>query len=261
VQSHLSTSQLHQASVVARAPSLILPIDLVIPHGKSRNARPNSTVIPAASTPPDKDVAANSLICADSEISHEIEIGGSYTLRGADVQRDARAESSHQNSGFAHNMAHVPAVKYSFDENLDTSKALKLAVGSPNAVFKSAEQKKAMQLVAAGDVDLLICDRTGGGKTAVVFGPSILENSVTVYLSPLKALQQDLQSRCKRVQLPVMLLSDMIARKEKLPARGILLVSPEHVDTEDYRNAIGAFVGNWPALPHCCRRRSYHCYE
>jgi len=139
VQSHLSTSQLHQASVVARAPSLILPIDLVIPHGKSRNARPNSTVIPAASTPPDKDEAANSLICADSEISHEIEIGGSCALRGADVQRDARAESSHQNSGFAHNMAHVPAVKYSFDENLDTSKALKLAVGSPNAVFKSAE--------------------------------------------------------------------------------------------------------------------------
>ncbi len=65
--------------------------------------------------------------------------------------------------------------------------ALRKATGT-NAEFKSEAQKEAMIAVPERRGDLAVVPATGGGKTAVVIGPCLYEEGVTVWVSPLRAL-------------------------------------------------------------------------
>ncbi len=48
-----------------------------------------------------------------------------------------------------------------------------------------------MEAVFARKADLAIMIATGGGKTAVVAGPIMMEKGVSLWLSPLKALLRE----------------------------------------------------------------------
>jgi len=114
-----------------------------------------------------------------------------------------------------------------------------MVVGSESAEFRSNVQQRGMQLVAEGICDALICDRTGEGKSAIVLGPSLFETGVTVYVSPLKSLLQDIYGRCQALQLSVVFLADVLGRSQQCPRRVVLLVSPEQVGYDDYRHIVG----------------------
>jgi len=123
--------------------------------------------------------------------------------------------------------------------------ALRLGVGSVTAEFRSDVQRKAMEVVLKGTDDILICDRTGGGKSAVVFGPCLLEAGVTVYVSPLKSLLQDISYRCRKLELQAIFFAEVISGIQPLPSTGVLLVSPEQKSTDmlsGFCGHLGGFV-------------------
>lgn len=108
-------------------------------------------------------------------------------------------------------------------------KALRLGVGNMSALFRSLQQEHAMKIVLLGRKDLLYVDRTGGGKTAVVFGPAILHSGVTVYISPLVSLQSDIKKRCACLRISTQSMQE-IRDTGTLLSKGIIILGPEHVD-------------------------------
>lgn len=95
-----------------------------------------------------------------------------------------------------------------------------------------------MSAVLESSQDILFVDRTGGGKTAIIFGPALIGNGVTVYLRPIKSLKHDLRQKCKIINLPVYDL-DEIENCSDLPEKGIVPVSPEQVGSENCSSFVG----------------------
>ncbi len=60
--------------------------------------------------------------------------------------------------------------------------AFRRATGNENAIFKSEEQRTAMGEVWKSQQDVAVLLRTGGGKTAVILGPALLEKTVTLWV-------------------------------------------------------------------------------
>lgn len=78
-----------------------------------------------------------------------------------------------------------------------TLKALRKFYDDKQAIFKSPEQAKALQLILDGKKDVLAILPTGGGKSLLFFLPTLMESGMTtVVIVPLIAVMDDLRDRC-----------------------------------------------------------------
>lgn len=105
-------------------------------------------------------------------------------------------------------------------------------------------QERAIPLVLPGDRDVIIAASTASGKTEAVFLPALThmlhqrEESLIVYISPLKALINDqfarLQRLCENLEIPVWPWhGDITAtskRKFAQKPHGVLLITPESLE-------------------------------
>jgi len=99
-------------------------------------------------------------------------------------------------------------------------------IGAPSS-FRCDAQKNAMSLVAANKSDVLVCLKTGGGKSAVVAGPILYEAGFTVWVAPLRALFDATSIWMSKCQISVFYVNqtNLIDRWEKLG--NVILVTPE----------------------------------
>jgi len=126
----------------------------------------------------------------------------------------------------------------------DLQEALRLGIGLPhgsNVQFKSEIQKHAMETVMNKKRDVLIVDRTGGGKTAIVFGPALFQLGVTIFLAPLKTLRGDIRRRCIEMKIPYQEYRDINRNGDfgNVPD-GLILISPEEVGPGHFQNIVSA---------------------
>lgn len=105
-------------------------------------------------------------------------------------------------------------------------------------------QERAIPLVLPGDRDVIIAASTASGKTEAAFLPALThmlhqrEESLIVYISPLKALINDqfarLQRLCENLEIPVWPWhGDITAtskRKFAQKPHGVLLITPESLE-------------------------------
>lgn len=105
-------------------------------------------------------------------------------------------------------------------------------------------QERAIPLVLPGDQDVIIAASTASGKTEAAFLPALThmlrqrEESLIVYISPLKALINDqfarLQRLCENLEIPVWPWhGDITAtskRKFAQKPHGVLLITPESLE-------------------------------
>ena len=101
---------------------------------------------------------------------------------------------------------------------------------------RNKSQITAMNAVARNDCDVLVCLATGAGKTAVVMGPLLYERGVTVWLTPLKALRIETESRLLTYGMSVFTVQtgvDISVVKNRMG--NVLIVSPEAVVLDKYR--------------------------
>ncbi len=97
-----------------------------------------------------------------------------------------------------------------------------------------------MIAVAERRGDLAVVFATGDGKTAVVIGPCLYEESVTVCVSPLRALLRETDMRLKNAAMQTSRLEDMNAEGDGLGR--VLLVAPEQVGLSAFRGVIESLI-------------------
>lgn len=114
--------------------------------------------------------------------------------------------------------------------------ALKRVVGA-NATWKSAAQKTALELVWEKKTDVLVVIGTGGGKTAVPVASILFEPGFTVWITPLRALRLETQSRLEKAGARVhTLLSLDLSMSDKYG--NVFLVGPESTVHPEFESSI-----------------------
>lgn len=88
-------------------------------------------------------------------------------------------------------------------------------------------QKKAMKKVLEKNGDLIYVDRTGRGKSAVVFGPAAVKACVTVLVFPLIRMREDIDKGLESVTNDGVDVRDFDISQHKFPIKGVALCSPE----------------------------------
>ena len=106
---------------------------------------------------------------------------------------------------------------------------LRLGCGKTEASFKSKEQMEALKAVGKKTNDILYIDRTGGGKSAVVLGPCMFEQSIMIYFVPLVALRCNLKARMEKLGVRCFLLHDFDKYNGVTRGPFAILCSPEDV--------------------------------
>lgn len=109
-------------------------------------------------------------------------------------------------------------------------------VTHPSATFKSEAQKMAMEAVASRLGDVAVILATGAGKTAVVAGPCLYEQGVSIWVSPLRALAWETKTRLQKAGLQVRRIRDFVV--EENGTGRVLLVSPEEVGLPEFRGVM-----------------------
>ena len=114
--------------------------------------------------------------------------------------------------------------------------ALEKVTGKDGATFRSLEQLKAMEIIAANSSDIIVILRTGEGKTAVVTGPCTTEKKVTVWITMLRALKAQVLSTFSNIGLESVELENFdVTSKTSVK---IVLASPEQVKEPRYESTI-----------------------
>ncbi|KAH0551482.1 hypothetical protein GP486_007302 [Trichoglossum hirsutum] len=113
----------------------------------------------------------------------------------------------------------------------DLQQALQQLMG-PETRFRG-KQYVALQVIMSNKSPIILVMRTGGGKSLMFILPaSIREAGTTVVITPLIALKQDMQRRCRELGLECIVWS---ARK-KIHDTCILLVTPESAVSQGFMN-------------------------
>lgn len=108
-------------------------------------------------------------------------------------------------------------------------KCLSHGTGIQTSYFRTETQRKAMKCCLERSSDILYVDRTGGGKTAVVFGPCEIELGVTVVVVPLAPLRSDMRKEARHLRIPNVDFREFQNFADGVPLQGILFCSPEDV--------------------------------
>lgn len=112
----------------------------------------------------------------------------------------------------------------------------------PNAHFKSQEQALAVSRVMARDSPLLVVLPTGGGKTDIWLLPLLSPHArITVVVTPLTVLTQDLAPRSRRVGVPTYVYGDQDDRHLSIDPpfhRGVILVTTESAISDAFITAL-----------------------
>ena len=116
-------------------------------------------------------------------------------------------------------------------------RALRLGVGAreddERVQFRSKLQEEVMHHILNRSEDVLVVDRTGGGKTALVLGPVHTQGGVTAYLVPLRALRADLERRCRESNVPIFSIHEIGFGKNIADmTKGVLFLSPEELEND-----------------------------
>ena len=119
----------------------------------------------------------------------------------------------------------MPESYLALKNGFDPEKALHRAI-SPNARWKSAEQRVAMLHVAKNKHDLLVNIQTGGGKSVTVLAPILFESGFTLWISPLRALRLETSQWMSSSKVNVYDLESVNLQRWK-ELGNIILVSPE----------------------------------
>jgi hypothetical protein len=121
----------------------------------------------------------------------------------------------------------------------DALKAIKLLFG-PSASFRSPHQKKALIKVLQGANPLVVVLPTGGGKSVLYLGPTVLgDTRTTVVVTPFVALAADTVSRCEEKGIDCV---------EWVPGccgrASIVVVGAERAVSGDFLTYLGSLVVN-----------------
>jgi hypothetical protein len=102
----------------------------------------------------------------------------------------------------------------------------------PHAVFRNEFQRDALRLLASNHPEILLVSPTGSGKTVLYVLPTLLPNAqVTIVISPLLALQQDLARRCMQweVDFTVFTTRTVLLQASAIP--NLVFVAAESAST------------------------------
>ncbi len=97
-----------------------------------------------------------------------------------------------------------------------------------------------MIAVAERRGDLAVGLATGSGKRAIVIGPCLYEECVTVWVSPLRALLRETDMRLKHAGIETSRVEDTNVERDGL--RRVLLIAPEQVGLSAFRGVIDSLI-------------------
>ena len=114
-------------------------------------------------------------------------------------------------------------------------KLLRRGCGKAEATFLSSTQEAAMRHIIERNSDVLIIDRTGGGKSSLIFGPTFEEKRMTVVIVPLMALLNDLLRRASKLGVQTFRV-DEIWNGPRFPNGGLVVASAEQTGRQEFKN-------------------------
>ena len=117
-------------------------------------------------------------------------------------------------------------------------KALQRLLGL-HASFRSDIQRDAMRLIASTSPENLVIMPTGGGKTLLYILPTILPGAqVTIVITPLVALQQDLILRCTQWGINFGVYTARSALQPTAAQPSLLLVDAERASSPSFQTLL-----------------------
>jgi superfamily II DNA helicase RecQ len=131
----------------------------------------------------------------------------------------------------------------SMPQALDKVRSL---VGDANATWTCDAQRDAMEAVLALETDVMALMCTGSGKTMLAVVPSLLEESVTVVVLPLKSLMMDYRRKLDRIGV---LYEEFKAESTSLSgAKKLILVSADRAKSSQWHQALAELNERIPVV-------------
>ena len=118
----------------------------------------------------------------------------------------------------------------------DAEEALSRCTGVSGARFRSSEQRKAMDLIWEKRSDVIVVLAVGMGKTAVVCGPVFYEEGVTIWVSPLRALRDEMKDRFRGMNMKCFGKQDL--ERTFTGCGNVILLGPEEIARTDVQRGL-----------------------